>query len=112
MADIVIRGVEMPETNFSYINLQIWGFGGVYKLDKQCNLTPVKYQVVPLPEGHGDLKDSAEIIGKIKEKYCGACLCPSTSFNCQLCKITKVIEIIENVQTIIPAEGGGEDENR
>ena len=53
---------------------------------------------------HGRLKDSTRIVGSIKETYCGACLCSPTSFNCQLCKITKVLEIIENAPTIIEAK--------
>jgi hypothetical protein len=92
MADIVIRGVEMPETNFSYINLQIWGNGGVYKLDRQCNLTPVKYQVVPLPEGHGRPIDANELELDLV-RHNGAI----------------GFELIGNAPTIVPAEGGTDE---
>lgn len=112
MADILIRGMEMPNNVFD-CPLNSFGTCNLAQDETNCdcigNSRPEWCPLVPLPEGHGKLKDSTEIIGKIKEKYCGSCLCPPTSFNCQLCKITKVIEIIKNAPTIVPAEGGEGD---
>jgi hypothetical protein len=103
MADIVIRGMEMPKIG-EILCINIFPDRKVTRqLDLSCEQIAT---AIPLPEGHGRLKDSRYIIDTIKETYCSACACSPTSFNCQLCKITKVIEIIENASTIVPAEGG------
>lgn len=56
MADILIRGMEMPKDG--RITIQIGADGAVYFVEK-CTISAEKYEksshTVPLPEGHGDL---------------------------------------------------------
>lgn len=58
MADILIRGMEMPKDD--RITIQIGADGAVYFVEEYTILAE-KYekssQAVPLPEGHGDLID-------------------------------------------------------
>lgn len=96
MADILIRGMEMPE--YCYDCPCHNGESGYCQLYKDGYLSsierPAKCPLVPLPEGHGRLID---------ENYLLVLLSDEEHFGC-----LNVSDIL-NAPTIAPAEGGGED---
>lgn len=65
MADILIRGMEMPKDD--RITIQIGADGAVYFVEEYTILAE-KYEksshATPLPEGHGRIVDAAEILEK------------------------------------------------
>lgn len=114
MADLVIRGMEMP-TNVYDCPLNTFGF---------CNLAhdsnhiycigdsrPEWCPLVPLPEGHGDLIDRDAF--RAENGLNAKCEhCPRNTYKCQNDMIhTKMefCEMLDDAPVIVPAEGGGDN---
>ena len=106
MADILIRGMEMPKDicgESSYTDVRIFSDGSVIMIKP----TPPyygKFEAIPIPEGHGRLIDLRELLLKIvevghadKQLKLGETIKYSPS---------KIAEIAEAITTIVPAEGG------
>lgn len=109
MADILIRGMEMPKT-CSDCPCFVWDVNAVSSspiLSAQNNGTMVcaftreeiwnpkrgdLCPLVPLPEGHGRLGDLDALQEEFKKSHDG-----------------KRLMLIDTAPTIVPAEGGGED---
>lgn len=94
MADILIRGMEMPEPGQSILVAQNW-YGSIYaRLEPNGNFCPI----VQLPERHGRIVDAAEILEKANN---------SPWFDGSLSELGLLLG--SEVTTIVPAEGGGEE---
>lgn len=95
MADILIRGMEMPKDN-NAISIIIFSNG---KVSQAHDKKYAEYaEAVPLPEGHGDLVDVKELLND-KEGL-------------QLFKGDFRLafdRIIERANTVVPAEGGSDN---
>ena len=103
MADILIRGMEMPETcglcklcldDSRICNGYCMFFHrrvNMMERDKNCPL-------VPLPEGHGRLIDGDALMPDfVKARW--AFFSDGDTF----------LQLLKHATTIVPAEGGGED---
>lgn len=80
MADILIRGMEMPKEG--YLPLNIYPDGRV-----SCNLNYDCARAVPLPEKHGKLGDLDALCAGLVSNH-------------------PVVIYAKNAPTIVPAEGG------
>lgn len=100
MADILIRGMEIPQW-CSACACNSMHYCQVLKRDVSeflmTNKFPENCPLVPLPEKHGRLIDADALIKRIDE----ACIDDSWWIESR----------IDEMQTIVPAEGGGEDGN-
>lgn len=100
MADILIRGMEMPKDG--RITIQIGADGAVYFVEN-CRIMAEKYEksshAVPLAEGHGRLGDLDALYEVAKTRSMGI----YGPCNAQ-CVITG--NDILKAPTIVPAEGG------
>jgi hypothetical protein len=104
MADVVIRGLEMPKGDLEYVSLWVYGDGRVYASKKAGAASSKRLPdlAVPLPEGHGRLGDLDKLEGNLRmaaayqtgERRQGMLGC---------------CETIRMAKSIVPAEGGGED---
>ena len=103
MADILIRGMEMPKDG--RITIQIGADGAVYFVEK-CTIMAEKYEksshAVPLPEGHGRLIDA----GVFRDQLIELAMAGKDAASIWL--ILFVEEMLNNAPTIVPAEGGSE----
>lgn len=107
MADILIRGMEMPEScdKCSLFN-ECWCMAfGIENWRKSYNKPEqgerlLDCPLVPLPEGHGRLVDAREVL----EKADNAWWC-----DCDVSELGLLLG--SEVTTIVPAEGGTEDGN-
>ena len=65
MADIVIRGMEMPTTEGSFIDIRLFKDG---RAVTACGTMPYyeEFPVIILPEGHGRLIDAGALIEIIR----------------------------------------------
>lgn len=98
MADLVIRGMEMPEYcyecpchNGENGYCQAYKSGHLYSIER-----PAKCPIIPLPEGHGRLGDLDALMpafAKATQEF-------RDGYTFQW--------ILEHAPTIVPAEGGGE----
>lgn len=108
MADIVIRGMEMPKTCCqcdlkTYDPEKIWNDNGVERIGVWvCKRTREiiwntqrgeNCPIIPLPEGHGRLGD-LDVLYKYIERH---------EFTMSS---GDMLEVIENAETILEAEGG------
>lgn len=96
MADILIRGISLPEDELKYVSLWVYGDGRVYVINNASAACSRKLQdlAVPLPEGHGRLTDADAIMTNIGEvPYKGS-----------------VRRVLMSAPTIVPAEGGTDDD--
>lgn len=106
MADILIRGVEMPKDGRKHtVLLQFLEDGkcrGIVEYSKSYDDRSVKvFEVVPLPEGHGRLIDADalfEVMGQDTERW----LIDDISY----IETDDAISAIYKAPTIVPAEGG------
>lgn len=100
MADLLIRGMEMPESNLEYVSLWVYGDGRVYASNKASAAFSRRLQdlAVSLPKGHGRIVDAAEILEKANN---------SPWFDGDVAELGLLLG--SEVTTIVPAEGGGED---
>lgn len=94
MADIVIRGMEMPKDE--PLTITITPEGKVFRA-----FIPGSYsEVIPLPEGHGRLVDEDEVKTRMTRKM-DACKHNSVDeLTYAVC-----IDIVDHADTIVPAEG-------
>ena len=69
---------------------------------------PDIYDVVPLPEGHGDLMDKAAFETDIKNRYCTGCD-NYKGLKCKACWVDDMLGEVEDAPTIVPAEGGNKE---
>ena len=109
MADILIRGMEMPENCGeckAFVCYRQWAgdsgdcFCGITKVDAKADARNADCPLAPLPEGHGRLIDADDALKKI----------PIPTGGVSSVDIYNNIEyFIETRPTIVPAEGGGED---
>jgi hypothetical protein len=108
MADILIRGMEMPTEQ--RIEVLIFKNGFVSYYDVYGNYIG-KAKATPLPKGHGDLIDRDAL--RAENGLNAKCEhCPTNTYNCQNDMIhTKMdfCEMLDDATVIVPAEGGGED---
>lgn len=109
MADIMIRGMEMPtqcgncpiSTNTRRCTILWREFGDPSKRLKDCPL-------VPFPEGHGRLGD----LDKLEDAFIRYYLSQERSNHLVFTPVEikqHFADMIEDYPTIVPAEGGGED---
>lgn len=96
MADILIRGMEMPKDD--RITIQIGADGAVYFVEK-CTIMAEKYEksshAAQLPEGHGDLIDRDALRKEIDANR------PGRSY-----EDGWALTVMDHAPTIVPAEGG------
>ena len=125
MADLVIRGMEIPTVcidNGWYGNCPMdrsWCARRFAPKDstnesvhkEQWNKLPSWCPLAPLPEGHGDLIDRDAF--RAENGLNAKCEhCPTNTYECQRDMIhTKMefCEMLDDATVIVPAEGGGED---
>ena len=114
MADIVIRGMELPEScgmcDSQGLKNAVWHFGYGCKgdIDDFSNCPPSYCPLVPLPEVHGRLGDLTEIAKKLQETLdgMGDRWLSSPSLMAQRVAIVADLKKVKEAPTIIPAEGG------
>lgn len=93
MADIVIRGMELPKSG-GILCINIFPDGKVTRqLDLSCEQIAT---AVPLPEGHGRLVDAREVLEKADK---------APWFDGDVLELGLLLG--SEVTTIVPAEGGG-----
>lgn len=98
MADILIRGMDMPNKD-EILVFDVW-HGKVYARST-ANTGTRRYEVVPLPEGHGRLIDADalfEVMGQDTERW----LIDDISY----IETDDAISAVYKAPTIVPAEGG------
>ena len=105
MADIVIRGMDMPEDGCFRCWMDNYCFKMGYGKFGNNGACPL----FPLPEGHGELIDKqafiADIAGFIKRmSNVGVLVDGETMWG-------KLLDALANAKTIVPAEGGNADGN-
>lgn len=110
MADIVIRGIEMPKDDLEYVSLWVYGDGRVYVSNKASAASSQRLQdlAVPLPEKHGRLID-ADALDKAftSLRFAGDGTLAHWDDRKNWCLHGSEIEtILANAPTIVPAEGG------
>lgn len=108
MADILIRGVEMPKDQHTItITICYDGYAVVEFRDIDCYPKAIEaYEATPLPEGHGRLIDADALLDEscdVIEDHSGLDYvdpCPIWGYSANM---------ISHAPTIVPAEGGGKD---
>ena len=103
MADLVIRGMEMPKERNLWFCIKT--DGTVYDIGTAHAVGTA----IPIPEGHGKLIDTDKMRESIRRQTGLLKL-----MGVELAEIAETIEKgflqeIDNAPTIIPAEGDGED---
>lgn len=97
MADILIRGISLPEDELKYVSLWVYGDGRVYVINNASAACSRKLQdlAVPLPEGHGRLGDLDALMPDfVKARW--EFFSDGDTF----------LRLLKNAPTIVPAEGG------
>lgn len=112
MADILIRGISLPEGELNYISLWLYGDGRVYASDEAIAVSSQRLQdlAISLPEGHGGLCDRDSLVKELrnlldkreKDAAFSGNRGPSVTWNDAICSILAA-------PSIIPAEGGETD---
>ena len=103
MADLVIRGMAMPENCGNcffcddWAKCQLLNLNNIFDYCKDGIERPAKCPIVPLPEGHGRLGDLDELETTVIDAI-------EKGFNAE-----DVLLDIHFAPTIVPAEGGGKD---
>ena len=100
MADILIRGMEMPKDicgEPGYVDVRIFSDGSVI-MAKAAPPYYRKFEAVPIPEGHGRIVDAAEILEKANN---------SPWFDGDVSELGLLLG--SEVTTIVPAEGGTDE---
>ena len=104
MADILIRGMEMPKyTTKAYFGIDADG-NPLCMVYHEDGTEPDIYDVVSLPEGYGRLIDADalfEVMGQDTDRW----LIDGISY----IETDDAISAVYKAPTIVPAEGGGED---
>lgn len=108
MADILIRGISLPEGELKYVTLWVYGDGRVYVSNNASAASSQRLQdlAVPIPEGHGRLGD----LDALKTDVEGFIECMTNNGAVVDGEMLwgKLLDALENAKTIIPAEGGTE----
>lgn len=106
MADLIIRGMEMPPKGKS-ICIEIFGYGGVHKFG-ECYPCALAYEV---ETPHGDLIDrDAFRADNGLGKDCENCDRNTRNCNYDIClSRMDVCGWIDDAPIIVPAEGGTDD---
>ena len=99
MADIVIRGLEMPKSGYVEMLLKVMDGEVYYNYAGNTEIKAADY--IPLPEGHGRLID----VDALKENL------RTVDFWNDSERVVSEQDI-NNAPTIIPAEGGNADATR
>lgn len=101
MADVVIRGIELPKGDLEYVSLWVYGDGRVYVSNNAsaAHSRRLPDLAVPLPEGHGDLIDRDNVLLDID--------CTGTNRFGMLDEDIRAF--LRRYEPIVPAEGGGEE---
>lgn len=104
MADILIRGIEMPKDgNWKTIRIFSDGSYEIPNWQGDCRVFP--HMVIPLPEGYGRLIDADALLNEsydIIEDHSGLDYidpCPVWGYS---------VDMINRAPTIVPAEGDSE----
>ncbi len=100
MADIVIRGIEMPKSDLEYMSFWVYGDGRVYASNKGA-ISSQKLQdlAVALPEGHGKLGDLDALMSDfVKARW--EFFSDGDTF----------LQLLKQAPTIVPAEGGTDND--
>lgn len=105
MADLLIRGMEMPKEN-EILVFDVW-HGKMYARST-ANTGARRYEVVSLPEGHGDLMDNVAFETDIKNRYCAGCD-NYKGLKCKACWVDDMLGEVDDSPTIVPAEGGTDE---
>lgn len=110
MADIMIRGMELPKSG-GILCINIFPDGKVTRqLDLSCEQIAT---AVPLPEGHGDLIDRDAF--RAENGLNAKCEhCPTNTYECQNDMIHTKMDfcgMLDDAPVIVPAEGGSDDEH-
>ena len=96
MADLVIRGMEMPKDN-NAISIIIFSNG---KVSLAHDKKYAEYaEAVPLPAGHGKIIDGDALWENMTVEQ-------SEAFQKGLAGTTDLFEMLEAATPIVPAEGG------
>lgn len=100
MADVVIRGLDMPRPLFAqdtYVDIRIFSDGTVIMATGRPPYYK-KFYAVPIPEGHGRLVDAREVLEKADK---------SPWFDGDVSELGLLLG--SEVTTIVPADGGTGD---
>lgn len=123
MADILIRGIDAPESclecvmTYSFFrNLhcnKLEGMSGFVGPLPHANDRHPDCPLLPLPEGHGDLIDRDAF--RAENGLNAKCEhCPTNTYECQRDMIYTKMEfcgMLDDAPVIVPAEGGEADGN-
>lgn len=108
MADILIRGMEMP---LSKTKLIVFPSGVVQVYDSRENYLG-KAEAVPLPKGHGKLIDGHKLYRALFATECGNIAADRDSEGWpKVLTYEAVKKAIQDATIIVPAEGGKADGN-
>lgn len=122
MADILIRGMDMPKyTTKAEFGIDADG-NPLCMVYHEDGTEPDIYDVVPLPEGRGRLIDADVLSAQFKKQIaneddlmelCKRVGLMSNYFNESKVQIGMItfMRMLNDAKTIVPAEGGGEDGN-
>ena len=105
MADVLIRGMDMPKDGRRHTALLQFLEGGkcraIVEYSKSYDDRSVKvFEAVPIPEGHGRLIDADAMLSKYVQDVHGLYGIYDT---------TDLPEMLSYMPSIVPAEGGIED---
>lgn len=98
MPDILIRGMEMPKEN-DILVFDTW-HGGMYARST-ANIGTKSYEVLPLPEGHGELIDKQAFIVDI-DGFIECMTSVGAVVDGELLW-GKLLDALANAKTIVPA---------
>lgn len=105
MADILIRGMEMPKKD-EILVFDEW-HGKVYARST-ANTGTRRYEVVSLPEGHGRLIDADALIDALETQDYSCAPDTLEDWTPQDMTVAEIADIT-HAPTIVPAEGGTEE---
>ena len=109
MADILIRGMEMPKSDDDYVIFTVYGDGGVVYGPINRPHVRYKHRAVPLQEGHGRLIDG-DALRKAMYHEAFETDSPMQKWESGCWIRYKMLERnLENAPTIVPAEGGSDN---
>ena len=94
MADILIRGMGLPEEGEYHMTLYVCPNGDAYIDVPSFPVEEDRFKVIPLPERHGRLIDENYLLALISDEEHFGCL--------------NVSDIL-NAPTIVPAEGDADN---
>lgn len=105
MADILIRGMEMPKDH--PVLVFIWPDGRVFPYGLYESNEWDEVKAIPIPEGHGRIGDldalKADVEGFIE------CMTNNGAVVDGEMLWGKLLDALDNAKTIAPAEGGTDD---